>query len=208
MSSANSSSETNLRERQQAATREEIIATAMRMLERGEDHVSHEAIAKEAGMSARTVYRHFEDRNLLMQAVWWRMRQMLNIRFPQTEDEIVPLGREAFRALDERADLVRTVMSYVGWTLARDQQGLAPMRQGANSFEQSLGPLLKNATPKQHKLVIACFAAMYSAPFWHLLRDRGALSGTEAQDAVAWMMSVLLDAISEDKKQKKKGKKK
>ena len=198
----------NLRERQQAATREEIVDTAMRLLERGDENVSHEAIAKEAGMSARTVYRHFEDRTVLMQAVWWKLRQMLNIRFPQTEDEIVPLGREAFRSLDERADLVRTVMSYVGWTLARNQQGLAPMMQGSDSFSHSLGPMLQGATPKQRRLMIGCFAALYSAPFWHLLRDRGGLSGAEAQNAVAWMMTVLLEAIPKETKSQKKGKKK
>lgn len=208
MSSANSNQDSNLRERQQAATREEIVSTAMRLLERGDENVSHEAIAREAGMSARTIYRHFEDRTLLMQAVWWKLRQMLNIRFPKTEDEIVPLAKEAFRSLDERADLVRTVMSYVGWTLARNQQGLAPMMQGSDSFSQSLGPRLRGASPKQRKLIIGCFAAIYSAPFWHLLRDRGALSGPEAQEAVAWMMLVLLEAISEENKSRKKGKKK
>lgn len=208
MSADHSSASATLRDRQLAATREEIVTTAMRLLERGDENVSHEAIAREAGMSTRTVYRHFEDRTVLMHAVWWKLRQMLNIRFPATEEEIIPLGREAFRSLEEHGDLVRTVMSYVGWTLARNQQGLAPMMQGSDSFSHSLGPVLAGASPKKRKLIVGSFAAMYSAPFWHLLRDRGGLSGAEAEDAIEWMMTVLLAAIHTQPTQSKKEKKK
>jgi len=42
------------------------------------------------------------------------------------------------------------------------------------------------------KRIVAVFVAIYSAPFWQLLRDRGGLSGPEAQAAVTWAMEALL----------------
>ena len=65
----------SLRSRQTAATREEILDVAMRMLSSDAlDSFSHESIAATAGMGARTVYRHFPDRAELLQALWLRLR--------------------------------------------------------------------------------------------------------------------------------------
>jgi hypothetical protein len=37
--------------------------------------------------------------------------------------------------------------------------------------------------------------AVYSAPYWQLLKDRGGLSGGDAQTAVRWTMQSLLAAL-------------
>jgi len=42
--------------------------------------------------------------------------------------------------------------------------------------------------------VIAVFLTLYSGNFWQTLRDRGALSGPEAQEAAAWTLEALLNA--------------
>ncbi len=47
-----------LRERQVLATREEIVDVAMQLIAENPE-VPHELIASKAGMSPRTVYRHF-----------------------------------------------------------------------------------------------------------------------------------------------------
>lgn len=207
MSSERSNHEMNLRERQQAATREEIITTALQLVERDGDAVSHEAIARQAGMSARTVYRYFPDRTTLMQALWDRARKVMNIRFPETKDEIIPFARAAFESLDKHAQMVRPVMAYV--ILSLDKQSMsASMQRSVDAFSKALEGLLEDVEPKQRKVIVGTFAALYSSPFWHLLRDRAGLTGPEAQEAVVWTMQMLLDSLGKADKKKKEKKKK
>ena len=47
---------------------------------------------------------------------------------------------------------------------------------------------------QQRSMIVAVFVAVYSAPFWNLLRERGRLSGPDAQEAVVWALSTLLRA--------------
>jgi AcrR family transcriptional regulator len=190
-----------LRERQTAATREEILDVAMDMLSKGAaDGFSHESIAAAAGMGARTVYRHFPDRGQLLEALWVRLRDATNTRFPTREEEIVTFVRAGFREFDAHETLVRAVLSSPAGTEVRERGGA----EGRPAFAQSLNGLLTALKAKQRARVVAVFVAVYSAPFWQLLRDRGGLTGPEAQEATAWMLGVLLDALREDKNSKPK----
>lgn len=185
------------------ATREEIIDKAMELHAAGAEIVSHELIASEAGMSSRTVYRHFPDRTALMRAIWLRLREIADIRFPTAEADIVPFAREAFASLDAHAPLVKAVMASV----AGAQLQRLPAGEAAAAFSKSLASLLEGATAAERKRYIAVFTAVYSAPFWQLLRERGGLAGREAQEATAWLMETVLDALRSKAKESKRRKK-
>ncbi|MDE3201168.1 MAG: helix-turn-helix transcriptional regulator, partial [Acidobacteriota bacterium] len=158
-----------LRARQMAATRETILDTAMEMLARGEEQVfSHESIAAATGMSARTVYRHFPDRGNLLQALWERLREQTKTRFPRSEDEISALTRAAFQQFDAHEPLIRSVLNSSAGTAVRERGGA----EGRPAFTHSLGPLLAGKSAKERARIVAVFLALYSAPFWNLLRDR------------------------------------
>lgn len=47
-------------------------------------------------------------------------------------------------------------------------------------------------TPVEKRRVVAVFLAIYSAPFWQLLRERGALSGQDAIHAAKWAIEALM----------------
>src|SRR5437660_6749175 len=101
-----------LRDRQTAATREQILEIAMRQLGQGpRGTFSHESIAEAAGMGARTVYRHFPDRAALLQALWARLREAAQVSFPTAEDEILPMARSVFQEFDSNETLVRAVLN-------------------------------------------------------------------------------------------------
>jgi AcrR family transcriptional regulator len=186
-----------LRERQLSATREEILDVAMEMLGRGAgDGFSHEAIAGAAGMGARTVYRHFPDRAHLMQALWVRLRERTKTRFPSREEEISTMIRAVFHEFDEREALIRAVLNSAAGTEVRERGGA----EGRPAFAQSLAPLLTGRSAGERARIVAVFVAIYSAPFWQLLRDRGGLSGPEAQEAAAWAMKTMLDSLRKSEK--------
>jgi hypothetical protein len=46
---------------------------------------------------------------------------------------------------------------------------------------------------EQRRLIAVCLA-IYSAPFWQLLRDRGELTGDEPGEAAAWALESVLRA--------------
>ena len=69
----------NLRDRQKAETRDQILAAVGRKLETESlEDLSFAEIASEAGVGERTVYRHFPTREALMGAFWaWLQTQAL-----------------------------------------------------------------------------------------------------------------------------------
>lgn len=182
---------TNLRERHAVATRQEIIDAAMELLTRDrQEPFSHEAIAKRAGVGARTVYRYFPSRADLMQALWTRVRDDTQTRFPESESEIVPIVRRQFREFDAHEALVRATLAFSASTELRDRGS----REGRPAFRRSLTPILKSLPAAQQRRLVAVCLAIYSAPFWQLLRDRGELSGEEASEAGAWAIELVLKA--------------
>ena len=186
-----------LRRRQTAATREEILDVAMDMLNTSaQDRFSHESIAQTAGMGARTVYRHFPDRAALLQALWLRVRDITDTKFPAREEDVVPFVRSVFHAFDQHESLVRAVLSSAAGTEARERGGV----EGRRAFAHSLSGLLAGLGATERARIIAVFVAIDSAPFWQLLKDRGGLTGPKAQEAAAWLIEVLLDALRRAKK--------
>jgi AcrR family transcriptional regulator len=181
----------NLRDRQAAATREQILEVAMHQLGQGpRGTFSHESIAEQARMGARTVYRYFPDRASLLQALWERLREATQTRFPSSEEEILPLARIVFREFDANETLVRAVLNSPAGTEVRERGGT----EGRAAFAQSLEPILDGLPEREKARIIAVFVSVYSAPFWQLLRDRGQLAGPEAERAVSWVLETLIAA--------------
>ena len=185
----------SLRERQKDATREEIIATAMRLFrERGE--LGHEQIAEAAGMSARTVYRHFPSRDALIAATWERLKAETGTRFPMPEAEIVDLAPHIFRNFDRHERLVRAFLFSGAGAEVRDRGA----REGRKAFQAALRRATEHLPPRRRKQAVSVFLALYSAPAWQLMRDRGELSAEDAAQAVTWALSALLKSLHDEAK--------
>lgn len=184
----------SLRDRQTAATREQILTVAMQQLGQGpRGTFSHESIAEAAGMGARTVYRYFPDRASLLQALWLRLREATSTRFPETEAEIIPLARDVFQEFEINELLVRAVITSPAGTEVRERGGA----DGRAAFSKSLASALDGLPENEKARIVAVFVSIYSAPFWQLLRDRGLLSGPDAEEAVVWAFDTLIRAAKE-----------
>jgi AcrR family transcriptional regulator len=187
----------NLRDRQTAATREQILDVAFEMLTRyPHDPFSHEAIARKAGMGARTVYRYFPSRAELLQALWGRLRGATGIRMPTAEEEVVPFIRSVFQQFENNEALIRAVLNSSISTEVRKTGAI----QGRADLTKSLSKLLSGLPPRRQAQVVAVFLTIYSGPFWQTLRDRGGLSGPEAQEAAVWTLEALLNAVRSEAK--------
>ena len=137
-----------------------------------------------------------------MVGVWQRLREMMQIKFPASEEEIVPFARQAFGALNANQMLVQSVMSSV----AGARIGNLPGYEGRDAFTASLLPKLAGLPSKERRWIVGCFVAIYSAPFWQLLRSRGELSAMESLDATNWLLTTLLDGLKSKNNKKRKNK--
>jgi AcrR family transcriptional regulator len=181
-----------LREKQAAATREQILDQAYGLLVHDPDQpFSHEAIAARAGVGARTVYRYFPAQSDLYEALWLRVRKQAGTIFPSLEAQILPQIPILFGGFDCNEMVIRAVLESPAGHRIRERG--AP--EGRAAFSQSLAQLTAGMSGAQKRRVVAIFLAIYSAPFWDLLRRRGGLSGAEAIAAAEWAMSALIQAL-------------
>jgi len=179
------------RQQQSANTRDHIVAAAKNLLlDAPTEPFSHERVAQAAGVGARTVYRHFPARADLMQALWETVRDETRTRFPNTEEEVVAFARTQFNEFNEREALVRASNAFPAAGELRARGSL----EGRPAFRRSLAAITKNLSEWEQRRLVAVCLAIYSAPFWLLLRDRGELSGAEPGDAAAWALAALLEA--------------
>lgn len=186
-----------LREKRAAATREHILGAAFELLvEHPEQPFSHEAVAKAAGVGARTVYRYFPVQADLFEALWLRVRKQSGTVFPADEAEIVPLIGVLYREFDQNEKLVRAVMESTAGARVR-ARGAA---EGRNGFDQSLKDLTEGRSPEERRQVRAVFQCIHSGPFWQMLRERGELSGEEAIAAASWAAQALLNTLRRERK--------
>ena len=194
----------SLREKHAAATREHIVGKAYELLvEHPEQPFSHEAVAKRAEVGARTVYRYFPSQSDLYEEMWLMLRRHSGTIFPQSEEQILPQVPVLFGNFDRNEKVIRAVLESPMGHRVRERG----IPEGREAFQKSLAGLTKGMSAAEQRQVVAVFLAVYSAPFWELLRNRGGLSGQDAIEAAEWTMSTLLKGLKE-RMRSSKGRKK
>jgi AcrR family transcriptional regulator len=189
-----------LQEKRTAATREHLLDAAFeRLVEHPDEPFSHEAVAKAAGVGARTVYRYFPAQSDLFEALWLRLREQSGTVFPRAEEEIVPSLGVLYRAFDENEKLVRAVLESPAGARVRARGA----DEGRACFEQSLRGLLEGRSAAERRRVRAVFQGLHSGVFWQMLHDRGELAGTDAIAAASWAAQALLDTLRRERKKRK-----
>ncbi|MGA8654544.1 MAG: hypothetical protein WB586_00205 [Chthoniobacterales bacterium] len=96
-----------------------------------------------------------------------------------------------FGGFDRNEKVIRAVLESPAGHRVRERG--AP--EGRTAFGESLGKLMAGRSLAEKRQVIAVFRAIYSAPFWELLRKRGGLSGQDAISAAEWAVSTLIEGL-------------
>ena len=157
------------RERQTVHTREHIIDVATDLLVRAPtEPFSHEKVAHAAGwaLAPCTAISRVAPPN---EGAVGTGPGRLKARFPSNEEEVVAFARTQFNEFNEREALVRASLSFSASTELRARGSL----EGRPAFRRSLAHITKHLPESEQRRLIAVCLAIYSAPFWQLLRDRG-----------------------------------
>ena len=179
-----------LRDAHKDLTRERILAAAIDCLNDEElEAITIEDVAARAGITKRTIYRHFATREDLLAATWPEMQKRVGSRgFPSTAREAVQKPLELFPSFDPMAGVVRaSAYSRAGREL----------RLSVNDVrKKNILAAVKDARPDLSGAALVRLAAVVqllnSAAAWAVMKDFWNLDGHESGRASSEAIAVLL----------------
>lgn len=186
--------ESSLRDQQQKLTREIILRSVADQLETGEaSEITLPDVARRAGVSVRTVYRHFVSReDLFREAADWISAHLFGAsQMPETIAELAADYRENLVAFDEHPNLVRAM------AISRAGNSVRSARRGRRleSLGRALGEVTDNLSPDERRQVEALFGYLVNMLAWVTMRDEYGLSGEQIAKAMDWALEALIDDL-------------
>jgi AcrR family transcriptional regulator len=184
-----------LRAQQAAATRELIIKTAAESFVPWSTDVPFDKLAERAGISVRTVFRHFPTQ-----------RDLVAVVAPYLEERSG--WRPEEMTADNLAEMSRSTFAYFGELLARGTHDSDPMppalrelrRRRTVPIERAIGPLTEGLDPGLARAVLALLSGLTRLHFLRAMHEQWGVGGEDAGKAVEWAVSALLAALRERQK--------
>jgi AcrR family transcriptional regulator len=184
-----------LRAKQAEETRARILDATTPLMARGVASLSIPAVAREAGVSVATVYRHFATKQQLVEAIYPHVMRRAVINQPPPP-----------RSISELRDRVR-------WYLARldslDDQARAAMASGAadelrrasmpnrvavfRGLADSVEPKLADADRDRLARLLVVLTQSSSLRMWH---DHLGLSVEEVAEEIDWLVKAAIAAFT------------
>lgn len=182
-----------LRERQADQVRLAVLDAVVAQLEqRSIDDVVMSEIAADAGISLRTLYRYFPDRAALLHAAGEHLYRDLGIGYDITgPDSISASFRDAAARLSSRPALTRALVQTTAGRLTRS----GVRQQRVEAIRTALSSLTAGLDADLARRAAAVIAHLCSAASWVTVSDDSGLDDDDAQQAVAWAIDVLIDAV-------------
>ena len=182
-----------LREQQAEETRARILDAVGRVMARGVATLSIPAVAREAGVSVPTIYRHFATKRDLLAAVFphvLRRSGLEELVPPRSIDELGQGVRALFERIDSAGDLARAAAASPAAEEVRRVDMPARLeinRRLADSIEPKL-------TPGDRDRIVRLLTILISASALRVWRDHLGSTVDEAANDVDWVISAAIAA--------------
>ncbi len=182
-----------LREAQAEVTRKRILDAVGRMMsEPGMQELTFSAIATEAEVAERTIYRHFPTKESILEAFWHHINAELGMaHYPESVAEILAVMPGVYDGYDKRANLIRAHLSNPAGREMRMQ--VVPKRQEA--YYKILAEELKGVDPMIARNAYCVIQLLFSSRAWDSISENWGLSGKQAAEACNWAIRSLLREI-------------
>jgi AcrR family transcriptional regulator len=178
-----------------AAHREEVqrrIADALLgFMARGEtQRLNHDAVAEAAGVSRRTVYRYYPDRDALLKALWTRTARAAGpgVGIPKDADEIVRRLDEVFTGFDRNAAAIMVSLTTPEGRAVRNS--VKPERVAG--WRKALAKELEALPERQRDWALGVVQLLSTGFAWREMRDQWDMDGEEIAAACRWAIRTLL----------------
>lgn len=160
---------------------------------RGVAEISVPAVAREAGVSIPTIYRHFGSKAGLVQALSPYVASKTRLqpdRLPKNLDELESLARESFRRLGRIDPTLRAAMaSDLGNRMRRT---LMPERRGWH--RHAIEAIAPGLSPEELDRLADLSVILLSSASIRAFKDYLGASTDEAADRLIWALRTLVRA--------------
>lgn len=180
-----------LRADQVEETRHRILEATTRVMARGAAQTSVPAVAREAGVSVPTIYRHFGTKEELLAAVYPHVARRFGfdtVADPQTLDEFRPAMREYIGRFDAMDDTMRAAWASAGADETRRltfARRIERLRRLADSIEPPLGEADRDRITR----LLLILTASSSLRMW---LDHLGSTADEAADDLDWVIRAAI----------------
>jgi AcrR family transcriptional regulator len=177
----------SLRDAHRALTRQRILDAALVLVEAEDpDSLTLGHVAKAAGVTERTIYRHFATREELISAAWARINETVaSPQPPNTAADLVALPKQMFPSFDAREPLIRALIYTkqgrelrLGW----NSQRKARIRRAVREARPDLSDAEVTRLSAVVQLLSSSFAWSVMKEYWGL---DGETAGQAASEAIA-----------------------
>jgi AcrR family transcriptional regulator len=185
--------ESPLREEQKEATRKRILDAAGRLMENcGLEEFSFAAIAKEANVQERTVYRHFNNKDALLKGLWvWFQARIRYGGIPCTESDLLAQPLRTFPAMDENEQLTRAM-----WASPQGREfRLSNVEERKAGIKAAVRDATRSLPDRQARWIAAVVHLLNSGAAWETMKDYWGFTGEQAAKASAMAIELLLNAV-------------
>ncbi len=184
----------SLKDRHTDATRELILSTAIDLLERGSvTDLTIRAVAKEAGMSERTVFRYFATRDdFLDAAAAEAARRMKTPPPPSTIAELREFPVILYKAFEERSDLVRGALHTEIFNRVRSTAATGRWKAVSDLIDE----YAPHRSKKERKLATTNINYFLSASTWHYYRFNFELTPADTIACARTAIELTIENLS------------
>ena len=188
-----------LREQQAEGTRERILEATLRLTASGLASLSIPAVAREAGVSVPTIYRHFRTKGALLSAMYpfaARRTGLDAVPDPTSVEEL----RAAIRAYIERLDGLEDMARAAYASPIADEVRHATMRSRVQRIERvadSVKPKLRKVHRDRITRLLVVLTSSSALRMW---RDHLGASVEGAADDIDWVVRAAIAAATTSKR--------
>lgn len=178
-------------------TREQILDALVRTIGQGVAGLSIPAVAREAGVSIPTIYRHFHNKQELVSALGGYLMQkmgMASMQPPRSLDDLLAFSRYAFVKAEDMDEAIKIVaVSELGSEMRKDAMPLR-IKMLENALADELAPLNEQDRVHLRNMILVLTSSAMIRAFKEYLD----LTGEGAADTVEWAIRLLVRAARED----------
>ncbi|HEX7195348.1 MAG TPA: helix-turn-helix domain-containing protein [Candidatus Limnocylindria bacterium] len=188
-----------LRAEQAEATRARILDATVRVISRGIALVSIPAVAREAGVSVPTIYRHFATKRDLLAAVYphvVRQAGFGELAIPRSMDELLDGLPAYFERTDSLGDLARVAMA----SPASEEVRALNMPDRLAMFRRLADSVVPRPAEADRDRIARLLVILTASSALRLWRDQLGSSVQEVADDVDWAIHAVIASATARKR--------
>jgi AcrR family transcriptional regulator len=183
----------SLSERHTDQTRQLILSAAADLLENQElAELTNAAVAARAGVSERTVYRHFMNRDALLDGVAVEVASRLQSPpVPDTPEALLTYPQQLFASFEARHQLTRSALASEVFARLRD----GPAARRWQAVQRMLDNSLPALSANDRAMAAANIRYLLTATTWNYYRQQLGLTAEQTVCCVRQALSMQLHCL-------------